>query len=296
MSKRIWYSKPLSEMWSQYNKFYKLCRGTVDEFYFEKNKQIFSTPNQKPEDIQSHTSILDLWRLDIHKKFIHIYFKQKELRDFLQNMKLADLNGITDFLYNSGETFYFAPSLDTKKYLGKPEKIQTYSFGIHIPYEKEEKGYAFQLCYNEKKELDLVWAVGNNEGWISAETYEYNLKNEGEHSDFFVKIFRLAVNTIAYMKVFPECVTEGVPPTEKERLAYTLDISEKVIEPFKNQDSVKTVVPHFRKGYLKRLSSDYYTHKKGQIIFVSETMVNGIAKTVEKSQNENKLKEFAENT
>ena len=84
MSKRIWYSKPLSEMWSQYNKFYKLYRGTVDEFYFEKNKQIFSTPNQKPEDIQSHASILDLWRLDIHKKFIHIYFKQKELRDFLQ--------------------------------------------------------------------------------------------------------------------------------------------------------------------------------------------------------------------
>lgn len=82
---------------------------------------------------------------------------------------------------------------------------------------------------------------------FSAETYEYNLKNEGEHSDFFVKIFRLAVNTIAYMKVFPECVTEGVPPTEKESLAYTLDISEKVIEPFTNQDSVKTVVPHFRK-------------------------------------------------
>lgn len=117
MSKRIWYSKPLSEMWSQYNKFYKLYRGTVDEFYFEKNKQIFSTPNQKPEDIQSHASILDLWQLDTHKKFIHIYFKQKELRDFLQNMKLADLNGIIDFLYNSGETFYFAPSLDTKKIL-----------------------------------------------------------------------------------------------------------------------------------------------------------------------------------
>ena len=67
MSKKIWYSKPLSEMWSQYNKFYRICRGTVDEFYSEKNKQIFSTFNQRSEDIQCHTSILDLWRLDAHK-------------------------------------------------------------------------------------------------------------------------------------------------------------------------------------------------------------------------------------
>jgi len=296
MSKKIWYSKPLSEMWSQYNKFYRIYRGTVDEFYSEKNKQIFSTFNQSPEDIQCHTGILDLWRLDAHKKFMHIYFKQKELRNFLQDMKLADLDGIVDFLFQSGETFYFEPSLDTKKYLGKPEKIQTYSFGIHVPYEKEGKGYAFQLCYNEQKELDLIWAVGNNEGWCSAETYEQNLKNEGEHSDFFVKIFRLAINTIAYMKVFPECVIEGVPPSENETLAYTLGISEKVIEPVSNPDSTKTIVPHFRKGYLKRLSSDYYTHKKGQIIFVSETMVNGTAKTVEKSKNESKMKTFAEGT
>ena len=281
-------------MWSQYNKFYKIYRGTVEEFYSEKNKQIFFAPNQKPEDVQCHKSILDLWHLDTDKKFIHIYFKQKELRDFLQDMKLADLDGIVDFLFKSGETFYFAPSLYSKNYLGNPEKIQTYSFGIHVPYEREENGYAFQLCCNEQKKIYLIWSIGNNEGWCSAEKYEYNLKSEGEYSDFFVKTFRLAINTIAYMKVFPECVKEGVPPTEKETLAYTLDISEKVLEPVSN--STKTVVPHFRKGYLKRLSSDYYTHKKGQIIFVSETMVNGIAKTVEKSKNENKIKKFAENS
>ena len=43
--------------------------------------------------------------------------------------------------------------------------------------------------------------------------------------------------------------------------------------------------PHFRKGYYKRLTSDFYKNKKGQIIFVSETMVNGKAKTIYTTEN-----------
>lgn len=42
-----------------------------------------------------------------------------------------------------------------------------------------------------------------------------------------------------------------------------------------------TVIPHFRRGYFKRLNSDFYKNKKGQIIFVHETVVNAQAKTLE---------------
>ena len=45
------------------------------------------------------------------------------------------------------------------------------------------------------------------------------------------------------------------------------------------------VTPHFRRGYFKRLTSDFYTKKKGQIVFVKETMVNGKAKTVYTADN-----------
>ena len=41
------------------------------------------------------------------------------------------------------------------------------------------------------------------------------------------------------------------------------------------------VNPHFRRGYFKRLESDFYKNKKGQIIFVHETVVNAQAKTLE---------------
>lgn len=291
MAKKIWYSKPLSEMWSQYNKFYRQSRGSLENFFKEKNRQIYTT-SFSYDDIQCHTSILDLWYLDTVKKFTHLYFKNKELRDFLANMKLADLDGIIDFLLESGEEFYFAPSFTGEQVFSKPEKIKTYNFGIHIPYEKEEKGYAFQLLLIEKKELKLIWAVGKNEGWCSADNYKFNLQHKSEYSEFFTNIFRLAINTIAYMKVFPECVKEGPPPTEKSECSYVLETSEKIIESISNGNTNRMISPHFRKGYFKRLKSDFYTHKKGQLIFVSETMVNGNAKTIEKSNDENKLNEF----
>ena len=291
MGKKIWYSKPLSEMWNQYKQFYKVYKSSVEDFFQMKNKQILTTSNQLPEDLQSHASILDLWYLDANKKFTHIYFKNKELRNFLAEMKLSNLEETIEFLYESGESFKYTPSYDGIHPLGKSENIQVFSFGIHIPYEKEDKGYAFQLLFNERKELDLIWAVGKNEGWCSAENYKNNLKSSDEHSDFFTYIFRLAINTIAYMKAFPECVTEGVPKTEFEECGYILEVSEKVLENT-NIDSNKMISPHFRKGYWKLLKSDFYTHKKGQLVFVSETMVNGIAKTVEKSSDKEKLNSF----
>lgn len=294
MGKKIWYSKPLSEMWAQYNKFYRQTKGTVEEFYNEKNRQIRMWPGATSQDVQCHESILDLWRLDKKKKFMHIYFKTKELRDFLANMRLADLTGIVDFLFKSGTSFTFRPSENNKNSHEslEIEKIQGYSFGIHVPYEKEEKGYAFQLLYNESHELAVIWAVGQNEGWCSADNYKCNLQRDDERSAFKAKIFRLAVNTIAYMKVFPECVKDGVPSTEENECSCILEVADKVLEPVMQANSNKMISPHYRKGYFKMLRSDYYTHKKGQIIFIPETMVNGMAKTVEKSSNEKKLKDF----
>ena len=124
MGKKIWYSKPLSEMWNQYKQFYKVYKSSVEDFFQMKNKQILTTSNQLPEDMQSHASILDLWYLDANKKFTHIYFKNKELRNFLAEMKLSNLEETIEFLYESGESFKYTPSYDGIHPLGKSENIQ----------------------------------------------------------------------------------------------------------------------------------------------------------------------------
>jgi hypothetical protein len=295
MAKKIWYSKPLSNIWNQYNSFYNQTKGTPKQFYSEKNNQILSSQFLPHEKLQIETNILDLWKLDVSKEFIHLYFQTNELKRFLSDLRLADIDGIVSFMFESGEAHKMAASMDGVSPLNSPIKVQTYSFGIHVPYEKEEKGFAFQLMYINEKEIKLIWSVGQNEGWCSAETYKKNQLDTESDAKFYATTFRLAINTLAYMKAFPECVKEGVPKTEESECAYILELSEKVLESTIAKSSGKILSPHFRKGYFKKLQSDFYVHKKGQIVFVHETMVKGKAKTVEKSDNKGKLDDFKKN-
>ena len=53
--------------------------------------------------------------------------------------------------------------------------------------------------------------------------------------------------------------------------------------------------PHMRKGYFKCLTSEFYKNKRGQIIFVRETMVKGKTKTVDMSDDERKVEDFKRN-
>jgi len=103
-------------------------------------------------------------------------------------------------------------------------------------------------------------------------------------------MFRLALNTIAYMNCFPDCVADGVPKDLFEKSVrktdrnVTLHLADK-IKDIENSPTSK--IPHFRKGHFRSLQSDYFANKKGQIIFVAETMVKGKAKTVSMSANNN---------
>ena len=97
-----------------------------------------------------------------------------------------------------------------------------------------------------------------------------------------------AINTIAYMNCFPDCVTDGVPKNifeksvdiETQTRSVTFELSEKIRDI--NHSSISKI-PHFRKGHFRVLKSDYFANKKGEIIFVAETMVKGKAKTVSTS-------------
>ncbi len=92
------------------------------------------------------------------------------------------------------------------------------------------------------------------------------------------------------MDTFPNCVIDGAPQNLKVEYSKKIEIAEKVIDII-NSDSTKTVTPHARRAYFKRLTSDFYTHKKGQTILVKETMVNGKSKTIYTSSELEKMAE-----
>lgn len=175
---------------------------------------------------------------------------------------------------------------------GTPYKWIRHLIGIHIPNEVDGFTFGFSLDL-QRNEISLYIYSDEGVSQIHETEYEEYKTRTDEESVNLVRDFTLAVNLLAYMRCFPECVRDGVPDTNssntyryKDR-SVQLGISDKITETVKGATR-----PHFRRGYFKRLSSPFYTNKRGQLIFVSETMINAKSKTVEMSDDESKVEDF----
>jgi hypothetical protein len=293
MARKVYYSKPLKYFWRHlYGTQKKLTPHFTDEqiFYLLK-KSLLNTPLGvgETQELRGLTiSGLEMWREDSKQELLHIFFLDKQLRDFLEDTPLSDLDGIKKFLYENGQNndvFHYYSNT-------KSEHI-TYKFALHLPYEAD--GYAFSISIEEDGAVELYFSQGENGGRMSDKYYtELNKKND-QTSLTILSMFRLAINTIAYMKCFPDCVADGVPNNLFEKSVgkadrnVTFQLSEKIKE-IGNSSTSK--IPHFRKGHFRLLQSDYFAKKKGDVVFVGETMVKGKAKTVSMSP---KTDEFMNN-
>lgn len=281
MGKKIKYSQPLSVIWEAYNKSNKNGKLSPKEFIWE-----WMTPQIKnpflPDGTQVQTNILisEMFYADTQKEFLHLYFVDKSLRDFLKDLPIKDFDGLMLYILEKGIDIEGGCVTTLGQTLKTGKKEKSLEFGIHIPFENKDKGYAFNFIFQPKdKKLIFVWLVGTNSGYISVDQYKNLVNNNSENAKIVVEFFQLAVNTIIYMDTFPNCVINGAPQNLKEEYSKKIEIAEKVIDLIKS-DTTRTVSPHSRRAYFKRLTSDFYTHKKGQTILVKETMVNGKAKTV----------------
>jgi len=284
--KKEGYSIPLRFYWDE---LYRNQKKLTPEFsgdiiFVLLRHNILYSPLLPDESLEKRDLLitgLELWAQDANGDLLHIFFLEKYLQDFLENTKLYDLDGIRKYLYDNGEQ----KQITYTKTKGNANCVY-YSFGLHIPNEKN--GYAFALTLFENDTLELYFSHGKNNGVLSDKFYADLNKKQDMQSITLSKMFRLAINTIAYMKCFPECVKEGVPkisfPRGEDRSDNNVvfKMSDKIYDKRNYQISK---IPHFRKGYFRLLNSDYYTHKKGQLIYISETMVKGKAKTVSKSDN-----------
>lgn len=272
MGKKPWYSKPLSIQWELYLEYYKHNKGTIEQFANQKIKEISINPLMDWKKRQLHSFLWNLWYSDASKKLQHLFFADSSLKLHLENTPLANLDGIIQYINENG---FITEQANFK--------INYFPFGIHIPYENKYKGYAFGLMNNDQNQLVLTWSIGKEGAWCSPKNYIELMNKKTKNSEDITRIFRLAINTIAYMEAFPECVIDGVPNYIKDPDAtnsYVIKTADKIIESQNITENGKMKSPHFRRGYFKRLSSDFYKNKKGQIVFVSETMVNGKAKTI----------------
>lgn len=290
MARKVYYSKPLKYFWQhlygtqkKYTPYF-----TDDQIFTVLRRNILASPPgafETPELQGLLVSGLELWRDDYKRELLHIFFLDKQLRDFLETTPLSDIDGVKKFLYQNGQTKEVV-----HLYLKEHRKTVVYKFALHLPYEAD--GYAFSLSLEDDGSVELYFSQGENGGRMSDKFYADVIKKSDDISLTQAKMYRLAINTIAYMNCFPDCVTDGVPKNlyerneDKSSRNVTFQSSEKIKE---TGDLPLSKIPHFRKGHFRVLQSDYFSHKKGQIVFVAETMVKGKAKTVSTSSETDKF-------
>lgn len=79
MGKEIWYSRPLSFLWSQYNDFFKHKKGTPEEFYREMEHKFLTCFGISSAQRRTNLIILDLWHLEVNKKSVYDTALQKRI-------------------------------------------------------------------------------------------------------------------------------------------------------------------------------------------------------------------------
>jgi hypothetical protein len=279
MSKKVPYSRVLTYFWEKYHRDYAKFNLDPDSLYLKLKKDINTNYSTRvvPDGNKSELLGTELWYLDYKKELTHLFFIDKGLKDFLIETNISDLRSIKRFLNEHG--------IEKQVTIIKTRDIEDYTFydfAIHVPHEKD--GYAFSLGLDQNQKITLLFCKGDNLTVIPEDHYSQINKAADKLNVFNANTFRLAINTIAYMNCFPECVADGVPlnvPDDYNSInTKQVTLSDKVFDHPLNKINGKMTTPHYRKGFFKYLGSDFYTHKKGQIVFVHETMVNGKAKTI----------------
>ncbi|MBR6251135.1 MAG: hypothetical protein IKR17_08090 [Bacteroidales bacterium] len=287
-TKRIKYSVPLRSMWDMYRKW-TIQNHSKDYKAFYGEAYTFAKSNPIPQIQLAEILTLNFWRKDYQGEFLHIWLEWKDLYDFLANdVALKDLTNIKRYLIDNG----IHKKTDDPYYSVSYNSVH-YDIALHIP--NSDNGFAFSFCLMPDNTIAIFFVDGDGTGQIHESEYLIIKNKNDEESKSVERTFRFAINILAYMECFPECVHEGIPSINNE-VEYQfkgrnikLGISDKILED-DGQKDVKR--PHMRKGYFKCLSSDFYKNKKGQIIFVRETMVNSKSKTVVKSNDEMKIDKF----
>lgn len=276
--KKKWFSQPLYYLWQQYHSQTKITPKMDVATFCSLNKQ--NAARMSSDDSSGIMSGYEMLFEDSIGEMVHVFLNDETLKGFLERTRLADLKGIKRFLIENGkrETIAYLKTNETARFI-------IYCFGLHIPYENQKEGYAYQIGVNvDNGILELFCLKGEKVYGLNDSHYEALLHAADKSSEEQTRVFRLGLNLLAYMNCFPDCVTNGVPKITVDygesvlKKTVTVLTTDKVLDP--DEKSVK--VPHFRRGYWKYCESDFYKEARGQLIFVRETMVKGRAITVEK--------------
>lgn len=231
----------------------------------------------------------------------HIFLETEDLYDFLVNTEIKNLNYIKKYIKdNCNYAVYFNNNHlqgwniefferdegtfeEVRKKLSDVIKDENITFDIykelvicvHIPNYKDDCSMIISL--DEEDNLFCGYVLGEGTTYLPMikkpkDIHEANIKEVSV-------VTNLVFNLIGYMGTYPDKVKNELPKgfcfkNASGSKKMIISESETVKEHIKRKRSGEKVVAHFRSGYFRYLSSDFFTKKKGQWVYVKETIVN----------------------
>lgn len=113
-----------------------------------------------------------------------------------------------------------------------------------------------------------------------------NYISRNEYSKKIYEYYRVIINMLFYMNAYPENVING--PPQKAVMDDNTIASDNKITISKNTELFKSyeTSPHLRRGHWRTFTSDFFTNKKGETIWIDPMYIKGEALTVIEDQNE----------
>lgn len=286
------FSKPLWRYWNYFHERTKNKNISYDDFFHLIRDEI-SQNNLfiSKEEKMCHILLWDLWYSDAKKEIRHIFFEEKELKDFLLGVKLRYFDEIKQYIFNNGETNK-GILLNSKLKSLEEQESKELKFALHVPYENEKNGFAFHIILLANGSFQFLWLHGEKSGCFD----EYNYLR-GKLDEENLSNLQLAFNVLSYINTYPDCVRKGVPSRFSDaeiKEGYVLEISDTILN---NKSLLKTgerkISAHPRSAYFKVLKSDFYKpENRGKMILVRETFINGKAETLLTADNLSKFKKM----
>lgn len=266
MDKKVKYSKCLATEYSFYRQIYPL--------YKDWDKMAEHILKANPGSTMQTEFQLRFLKMDMEGQILHVFLKDRFLKDFLINTEIRDYSEVIRFVAEKG--IYGEGRTSSHEDVTFAE----YRLCIHVP--EEESGYTCSLSVDNTNRIRIVLLHNNFVITLDKKQNEplgFEKSPDPYDQDDY-KSWKLIINLIFYMNTFPECVIDGLP--KGVRLDYgfknrkiQIGTSPKIVAKTETSSDGRIVTPHFRSGHFRYLGSDFFTKMRGKTIFIESCFVKG---------------------
>jgi hypothetical protein len=259
----------------------------------EKMKQLKIGYNSRKEKILKQMLLLQA-ETEKNNGVDNIFIETEELYKFFLSTQINIQSDIAQQMYYSLKNRKYVKM--STNHLDKTIPFRLYIFRLYAPInlmptslavcisctETFDEGFSLnKILYSDKNSTQDF--ILHKKGIESLENGVVMVNNSIIKDEKSMKIYeynRVILNLIFYMNAFPENVINGVP--SRAIIDENVIVADRKFTISKNTKLFKNyeLSPHLRRGHWRTFTSDYYTNKKGETIWIDPAFIRGEAYTV----------------